>query len=385
MAYCPEALIAPRFLRAAEGGVVSPNERSLLKLIWRHPGLSRSEVTGHTDLTQQSVYRIVDQLAERGIVSLGSPKPGLGRGQPSPMLRLDGRHAYSCGISANADVIDICLMDIAGNILAESSVALRERTMAQSLDLVREQVREHQRLNDLSEDAFFGIGFAIAGFHVGGTRYNASLPLHEWSLIELGPLLTDVFGKPVWVLNGGKAGAIAESMFGAGRYIKHFAYLSFNYGFGGGLISDGELLPGGNGNAGEFSQIYDDDEVKRRPALQLLIERLNRNGVNVPSISYMRRHFDPKWPGVSEWVDEITPAYNRLVNAIWAIFDPQAIVFGGQVPAGLAQLMSERTQLFGRPSRYGVSRPSPKLIISEIVNDAAAMGAAITPFKSTYY
>ena len=109
-----------------------------------------------------------------------------------------------------------------------------------------------------------------------------------------------------------------------------------------------------------------------------------RNGVDVPSITYLRKNFDPKWPGVSDWVDEVTPAYNRLVNAIWAVFDPQAIVFGGQVPPGLAQLLSARTQLFGRP-RYGVSRPSPKLIISEIEYDAAAMGAAVIPFKSTYY
>lgn len=384
MAYSPDSLIAPHFLRSDEGGVVSPNERSLLHLLWRNPGLARREVTDHTDLAQQSVYRIIDRLAERGIVSLGSPKPGLGSGQPSPMLRLNERHAYCFGISVNADVIDICLVDFAGNVLAESSVALRERTMTQSLDLVREKIIEQQKRHALTEEAFFGIGVAIAGFHVGGTRFNASLPLHEWSLIELGPLLADFFRKPVWVLNGGKAGAVAEAMFGAGRYIKHFVYLSFNYGLGGGLISNGELLDGGYGNAGGFTQMYDDEEVPHRPAMQSLIEQLNRNGVDVPSITYLRKNFDPKWPGVTAWLDEVTPAYNRLINAIWAVFDPHAIVFGGQVPPRLAQLLSARTQLFGRP-RYGVSRPSPKLIISEISNDAAAMGASVTPFKSTFY
>jgi predicted NBD/HSP70 family sugar kinase len=384
MTYSPEALIAQRFLRASDDSVVSCNERSLLRLIWRHPGLSRSELTAQSDLTQQSVHRILDLLAERGIVSLGSPKPGLGSGQPSPMLRLDGKHAYSCGISVTTDVIDICLMDLAGNILAESSIPLWDRTMAQSLDLVGEQIAEQQRRHNLSEEAFFGIGFAIAGFHIDGTRYNASLPLHEWSLIELGPLLSEFFGKPVWVLNGGKTGAIAESMFGVGRFMKHFAYLSFNYGFGGGLISNGELLQGGNGNAGEFSQMYDDEEVRRRPALQSLIEKLQRNGVDAPSISYIRKHFDRHWPGVEDWVNDVTPAYNRLINAIWAVYDPQAIVFGGQVPSDLAQMLIDRTQIFGRP-RYGVSRPRPKLIISEIASDAAAIGAAVTPFRLAYY
>lgn len=384
MTYSPETLISPRFSRATEGGVVSPNERALLRLIWRNPGMSRSEITPHIDLTQQSVYRIIDQLAERGIVALGAPKPGVGRGQPSPTLRLDGRHAYSCGISVNTDVIGICLMDLAGRILGEASVPLRESSMAEALDLVAEELAGLQHTNSLSADAFFGIGFAIAGYHVGGTRYNAPLPLHEWSLIELGPLMAEFFGRPVWVHNGANTGTIAESMFGVGRYIKHFAYLSFNYGFGGGLISDGELLLGGNGNAGEFSGIYDAEESKRRPALQYLIERLNHNGVEVPSISYMRKYFDPNWPGVAEWVEDVTPAYNRMINAIRAVIDPQAIVFGGQVPADLAQMLIAKTHIFDRP-RYGVNRPGPKLIVSEISTDASAMGAAVTPFRASFY
>lgn len=382
--YVPEALVAPRFLRENETAVVSSNERKLLQLIWRNPGISRSEITGHTDLTQQSVHRILDHLAERGVILLGSAKPGLGRGQPSPMLNLNGGYAYACGISVNTDIIGICITDLAGRILGEREVALRELTMHQALQLVKQQVIELQRQNDLAEKDFFGIGFAIAGYHVDGTRHNAPLPLHEWSMIELGPIITDLFDRPAWVINGGKSGAIAESMFGIGRFIRHFAYLSFNYGFGGGVIIDGELLHGGNGNAGEFSGLYDEIETDRRPALQHLIDRLNLNGIDVPSINYMRRNFNRDWPGVPEWLDEVTLPYIRLVNAIRATLDPQAIVFGGQIPPTLASMLIERTKIYDRP-RYGVHRGGPKLIVSEISSDAAAMGAAILPFRRMFY
>ncbi|KQU89532.1 ROK family transcriptional regulator [Ensifer sp. Root31] len=384
MAYSPYALIPPRFFRATDDAVASQNERALLRVIWRNPGVSRTELTGLTDLAQQTIHRLLDQLAERGIVSLGSPKPGLGKGQPSPILTLEGRHAWTCGMSVNTDVIDVCLMDFAGQVLAEANVQLREKTVAQALVRVLDWMHEQQEKLALSDERFFGVGLGIAGFHVSGTTFNASLPLHEWSLIELGPLLTSYFDRPVWALNGGKTGTIAEAMFGMGRYIKDFAYLSFNYGFGGGLICDGELLHGGNGNAGEFSQMYEDEEVNRRPALQIILEKLRSHGVDVPSITFLRKHFDPKWPGVTEWLDEVTPAYNRLVNAIWAVYDPKAIVFGGQIPPTLAQLMIERTQLFGKP-RYGVWRASPKLIVSEVKPDAAAMGAAATPLKLTFF
>jgi len=76
---------------------------------------------------------------------------------------------------------------------------------------VRDWVREQQVALTLSDEQFFGVGLGIAGFHVSGTSFNASLPLHEWSLIELGPLLTSYFERPVWALNGGKIGTVAES------------------------------------------------------------------------------------------------------------------------------------------------------------------------------
>jgi predicted NBD/HSP70 family sugar kinase len=384
MGYSPHTLIAPHFFRPTDDTVATPNERALLRAIWRNPGISRTELTDLTDLAQQTIHRLLDQLASRQVINLGSAKPGLGKGQPSPMLTINGQYAWTCGMSVNADVVDVCLMNFAGVVLAETNVELREKTAAQALERVRNWVQDQQVKLDLAEERFFGVGLGIAGFHVSGTSFNASLPLHEWSLIELGPLLTSVFQRPVWTLNGGKTGTIAEAMFGAGRHIKDFAYLSFNYGFGGGLICDGELLHGGNGNAGEFSQMYEDDEIKRRPALQTLMETLQSQGVVMPSITYLRRNFDPKWPGVTEWVDEITPAYNRLINAIWAVYDPQAIVFGGQIPPGLAEMMIGRTRLFGKP-RYGAGRTSPKLLVSEIMPDAAAMGAAATPFKMTFF
>ncbi|WP_435164777.1 ROK family transcriptional regulator [Falsirhodobacter sp. 1013] len=384
MRYCPDALVSPAFLRGMDDGVVSGNERAILRRIWQAPDISRRELTAQVDLTQQSVHRILDTLSGRGILCFGAPKPGLGSGQPSPMLRLNGDYAWSLGISLNSDVIDLCLLDLAGTVLAQDSFALDGRPMDACLTEVERILDVRRKALRLDPARMFGIGFAIAGFHLGGTRFNATLPLQEWSLIELGPILSHRFGVPVWSFNGGKAGAVAEAMFGVGRQHRHFAYLSFNYGFGGGLICDGELLEGGNGNAGEFSQMFDEEEVRRRPALQLLMETLKRNGVDVPTIAAMREGFDPAWPGLADWVDEVTPAYRRLINAIWAVYDPQAIVFGGEVPPELAKLLIDRTRLFGA-SRYGAPRPNPALIVSNIGAEAAAMGAAVKPFKRCFY
>jgi predicted NBD/HSP70 family sugar kinase len=210
------------------------------------------------------------------------------------------------------------------------------------------------------------------------------LPLHEWSLIELGPLLSNALGKPVWIHNSGQMASVAEAMFGVGRYIQNFAYLFIGYGFGGGLISNGELLLGGNGNAGEFACILEPSEVNRRPALKYLMKRLQSNGIQVPTVDHLRRSFQADWPGVREWVDDVKPVYNRLINAIWAVFGPQAIVFGGQVPPALARMLIEKTESFELP-RYGVPHPPAKLIVSELEGDPPAIGSAAIPFKRLFF
>ncbi|BCH27894.1 NagC family transcriptional regulator [Mesorhizobium sp. L-8-3] len=335
-----------------------------------------------SELTQQSVHRLLDQLSERGIIGLGEPKPGLGKGQPSPMLSLNGAYAHSIGISVNTDIMGICLMDLAGTVLGQGTVSLHGQPVAEALQQAGEVIAGLRNASSLDPARCFGFGFAIAGYFVGGTRYNASLPLHDWSLIELGPLLSEAFRGPVWVHNGGSTGAVAEALFGVGRHIPHFAYLSFNYGFGGGIVSDGDLLVGGNGNAGEWGPIFKNKVP--RPALELLIERLRANGITINSITHLQRQFDPNWPAVADWVDEVAPYYNRLVDSIIGVFDPQAIVFGGQVPPALAEMFIARTDP-PEPARYGVPRPAVKLIVSEIKGDASALGAAAVPLKAEFF
>ncbi len=148
---------------------------------------------------------------------------------------------------------------------------------------------------------------------------------------------------------------------GQAKNVANFAYLSFSFGFGGALVSDGSLLLDGFGNAGEFSGMYNAEESERRPALQFLLATLKKRDVPVQTIRQLCMDFDPNWPGVAEWVDITVPAYNRLVNALCAIADPQAIVFGGQIPARLAQMLIERTEFYQRDlPRYGVEQRRAK-------------------------
>jgi predicted NBD/HSP70 family sugar kinase len=237
----------------------------------------------------------------------------------------------------------------------------------------------------ISQATLCGLGFAMAGFFVDGSRnFNAPEPLRDWSLVDLEPELADLFDVPIFLENSATAGAIGESLSGVGQRFETFAYLSFNYGFGGGIIIDGKPYLGRRGNAGEFSSLFTQEEGPRRPALQYLLRMLQNDGVSVSGIDELRRSFDPSWPSVHAWIEMVMPQMDRMVMALSGILDPEAIVFGGEIAPELARMLIARVTL-SSGHRYGVAPPQPHLLLSETTGDPAATGAALLPLKYRFF
>ncbi|MBB3612566.1 ROK family protein [Rhizobium sp. BK602] len=366
--------------------LASDNERMILDIVRRHEPIARSTITGHTNLTQQSVHRLVETLMEGGFLRAGAPLKGT-RGQPSPTIELVREAVYSVGVSINTDSATLCLADFACNVVAEEALEMvpsdRQATTAALLQTLESILKKHS----IARERLLGLGFSMSGFFVSDNReFNAPEPLRDWSLIDLRPDLERAFGLPVWLENNGTTGAIGESLRGAGLWCSTFAYLSFNYGFGGGLILDGKPFHGFHGNAGEFSTIFTPDESLRRPALQYLIATLRDNGIDIHSINELQQRFEPSWPGVEAWLDRTMPQLDRLIATLTGVIDPQAIVFGGQLPQALGRMMIARAHMPSqRAHRYGVGSRDARLVLSEMQGDAAAIGAALLPLKLRYF
>lgn len=201
--------------------------------------------------------------------------------------------------------------------------------------------------------------------------------------MDLQPVLEERFGMPVWLENNATTAAIGESLVGVGAWASNFIYLSFNFGFGAGVVINGKPYFGSHGNAGEIT-LYNDEESINRPALRYLLEDLHQSGVQVDSIEDLRLRFDLDWPGVDTWLTRVKPTLDRLVNALAGLFDPQAVVFGGQLPPELGKRLIAATTFWGT-HRYNSPPPRPQLLLSETNGDAAALGAALVPLKERFF
>lgn len=79
--------------------------------------------------------------------------------------------------------------------------------------------------------------------------------LAEWDRVQITRILEEHYGVPAYLQNDADACALAEWRFGAGRGTKNMIFITFGTGFGSGLILNGKLYSGTNGNAGEAGHV----------------------------------------------------------------------------------------------------------------------------------
>jgi len=79
--------------------------------------------------------------------------------------------------------------------------------------------------------------------------------LPKWDNIEIVKKLEDYYGVSAYLQNDANACALAEWKFGAGKGFENMVFLTFGTGMGAGLILNGKLYEGTNGNAGEVGHI----------------------------------------------------------------------------------------------------------------------------------
>jgi len=108
--------------------------------------------------------------------------------------------------------------------------------------------------NDIEKDQILGLGLATAGpinIESGEIFNNANLGFREIPLKK--PIQERFLGVPIYLINDGNASVLAIHHFEASDDEKdNIVYITMSTGIGGGVICNGHLLLGKDGNAAEI-------------------------------------------------------------------------------------------------------------------------------------
>ena len=107
----------------------------------------------------------------------------------------------------------------------------------------------------LRPDEDIPVGVAAAGYVDLTRRSMTYAPNLPWRDVPLQPQLQERLQLPVVLENDANAAAWAEFRFGAGHSCQNMVMITVGTGIGGGVVTEGGLLIGGQGVAGELGHI----------------------------------------------------------------------------------------------------------------------------------
>lgn len=139
-----------------------------------------------------------------------------------------------------------------GECLAENSIPTKDyENVNKYIDILTKNIK---KLIDAQNDEFdikgIGIGAPNGNFHNGTIELAPNLDWGE--VVPLADLMKEKFNLPVWLTNDANAAALGEKIYGGGKKINDFLFITLGTGLGSGIISNGELLYGHDGYAGEL-------------------------------------------------------------------------------------------------------------------------------------
>jgi glucokinase len=112
-----------------------------------------------------------------------------------------------------------------------------------------------QKLN-IKPQELIGIGIASPGpLDISKGCVDGSPNLPGWTGYSIEQGLSSFFNLPARIDNDANAAALGEYKFGAGKNKKNMVYITVSTGLGGGVIVDGRLMRGANGNAAELGHL----------------------------------------------------------------------------------------------------------------------------------
>jgi len=233
------------------------NRRIVLDLVRTRQPISRADLARCSGLQRSTISLITEQLIEEQWVTEGAMGHAP-RGRKPRFLHLNDERARIIGINVRPTMTTIALADLSGCFVAQESIATAadsETFVADLSDRVRDFIR-------LRPQVFYeGIGVSLPGRVDYASQRLVFAPNLGWRDVDLKTPLELTTGLLVEIENAANACALSEMWFGRHTEGLHdFISLTVSEGIGTGIVTNGQLVRGPTGMAGEFGHVLINEE-----------------------------------------------------------------------------------------------------------------------------
>jgi predicted NBD/HSP70 family sugar kinase len=374
------------------------NRARVLRALLLKAETTRAQLTEASQLSPSTVTNVVRDLMEEGLVEEVGTVPSNG-GRPITKLspRPDGAHLLGVEVSEHGVRVEAFDLALRRVDLESREFDAREVRPAAVASALHSSIGTVLGRQPEMAATLVGVGLGVPGVvEVNGDGLEVIYAQNlGWEPIEVDTLLA--LDIPVFADNGAKALASAETWLGAAQDVAHSVVVLIGHGIGAGIITDGHLVRGVSGSAGEWghTKIALGGPLCSCGARGCLEARVGGGAIvarwseatGVPvddEAEALRQLLDGAVQGdrhaqliVEDVIETLGAGLANLVN----LFNPEQLVVGGW--AGLEIVRSHRPDLLASIRRGSLERPGNRFALetAQLGENAVALGAALLPLE----
>jgi predicted NBD/HSP70 family sugar kinase len=342
--------------------------------------IGRAEIARQSGLSTQAVSNIIADLLSDGMILEQGRRTGV-RGLPAVQFGVNPAGGFAFGVEVRPDAVFAALLDLSGETLFSERCAQGDSALEAVTATIQNLLTRAINATNTDRARVLGAGIVLPGpFGETGIKGSGS-ELPDWHHVDLAHWFEDALSLPVFVENDANAAAMAERVKGVALGLETYAFLYFGTGIGLGIVTQGRLMPGSFGNAGEIGHIpvpCGGKTVLLETAVsRLSVQRhLAEAGLNVTDGNDLRALYAAKDPHLMGWLDRATEPLAAAINTVENLFDPQAVILGGAMPDALLDHLIDTTILSDRSVSHRGARDVPRLLRGASGRMTATLGAA---------
>ena len=233
------------------------NSAAVYRLIDRQGPISRIQIAELSQLAPASVTKITRQLIERGLIKEVEQQASTG-GRRAISIVTETRGFNTIGVRLGRNDATLTLFDLSGKSLAEEHYPLPQRTQETLENALFDIIAQFKELYQRKLRELIAIAVILPGLvdpDKGVIRYMPHITVSHWPLVAN---LKKRFSVTSFVGHDIRSLALAEHYFGASRDCADSILVRVHRGTGAGIITNGHIFLGSNGNVGEIGHIQVD-------------------------------------------------------------------------------------------------------------------------------
>ena len=302
------------------------------------------------------------------------------------------------GVDIGVTSVKLGIFTLSGTLLKKWEIPTEPKNDTKALiEKIGKSIKENLKEGGLSLTDCVGVGMGVPG-PVMPNGYIEVVVNIGWKEVFPARILSDLLdGMPVVLGNDANVAALGEAWMGGAKHIKDVVMVTLGTGVGGGIITDGKIVPGKHGLGGEIGHMHvRESETEKcncggkgcleqissatgivREAKKLLAKKKDTSRLALIEDLTAKDVLDAAKAGdklAIEVVDIVAKYLGIALAHIAMTVDPEIFVIGGGVSKAGDFLIDKIREKFIYYTP--ITKNKADIVIAKLGNDAGIYGAA---------